>query len=155
TRLENALVMVTDPKQTSPIGIIRDAAGTASRARVGAWYSVPAERAKLFKVNYKLAWGDKTVQPDAFLTGRIVNDGDRETTSVVIEAFYKKDPQKLVKLAELDCTTDRSLLSDLGYSFALSRSALAKARTAADRDKVAARIARRSDEGQQVPPSDG
>jgi len=152
TRVENALIMVEDPKQ-SAIGVIRDAAGTASRAKVGAWYTNEAERKKLFDVSYNLAWGDRKVKADAFLTGLIENTGDRETVKVTIQAFFKKDPRKLVEVARFTCDSDRALFSDLGYNFVLPRSALVKHRSPASRDKAVASLVKRRDEGQ--PPIPG
>jgi hypothetical protein len=147
-RLENALVMVTSADERLALRVVRGAGATASRAGVGSWYSNPARRAKLFEVNgYRLAWGDRTVKPDVFLTGLVTSGGDRAKTAVRIEAFGKSS-KTLTKVTEFAVATDRGLLVDLGYNFALTRRGVARSRGAAERDRQAVRVAARRDAGQ-------
>src|SRR5262249_41727203 len=69
-RLENALIMTmsTDDERKT-LKIIRDAAGSASQQRVGAWSRNKAAFDKLFSTRYPLAWGKQTARPSVFLTG--------------------------------------------------------------------------------------
>jgi hypothetical protein len=118
-RLENALIMSNSLVKDETIGILANVSSLASKNRIGAWFSNEAERKKLFDLSYPLAWGNLKAQPDALLTGEIVNDGDCTKTKVKIEAIYRKDPSKLVPLAKFEVDTDRSLMGDLGYNFSL------------------------------------
>jgi hypothetical protein len=155
TRLENALIVSQDPRGKT-IGIIRNAAGTASRSRVGAYRTSPAAFKKLFAQEYNLAWGNQTVKANVFLTGRVVNNGkDGSRTSVVIEAFDSSSMKsgKLVKakVCEFTLPTDRALLSDLGYAWALSATVLRRTYSNRDRDRLATQQVSRRDEDNGTP----
>jgi hypothetical protein len=118
-RVENLLILLTGSDKGPTIGITHEAAGAAQGAGVGAWFSNEDERKKLFDASYPLAWGTETVKVDAFLTGKVVNTGDRKKTTVTIESFSKADPA-LKTLAEFTLDTDSSLARDLGSNFALT-----------------------------------
>jgi hypothetical protein len=159
TRLENALILSQDPTGKT-LGVIRNAAGTASRAHVGAYRTSPAAFRKLFAQDYALAWGNRKVKADAFLTGTVINSGlDRSRTSVIIEAFDAKG-MKAGKLTQqevcrFDFPTDRAMLSDLGYAWSLSPTVLRRGLTPTQRDQVAVnQVARRDQQGDDGPRPD-
>jgi hypothetical protein len=146
TRLETALIVADDPNDPDggPIGIIRNASATARSRGVGAWYTEEGERRKLFAGPvYPLAWGDRKVSADAFLTGVVHVNKDLDKVSVTIEAFSaeKLEPEKL---HEFTVSTDRSLLRDLGQTFMVTRRGLPPAK----RDALAIRDARKRDLGE-------
>jgi hypothetical protein len=141
-RLENALIMSQGKNEAAAIGIIRDAAGMASRAKVGSYTRSPVAFTKLFKTSYNLAWGGKKVKADAFLTGIVSNTGDRSETTVQIQFFTPKSRSggslKVVNVGDpIVVKTDRSLLRDMGYTYALARSMTKRGVTAARRDQQA------------------
>jgi hypothetical protein len=152
-RLENALIMgQIVRREADAVGIIRDAAGTANKAKIGSYTRSPAAFDKLFKTSYNLGWGGKKVQPDAFLTGVITNIDDRSKTTIRLQLLTPKSragktikPINIDKPIEVD--TDRSLLSDLGYSYALSRSLTRRGVSASRRDIVAVRQVAQQEEG--------
>jgi hypothetical protein len=153
-RLENALIMCQESNEHKAVGIIRDAAGAASRAKVGAYMHSPVAFSKLFNAKYELAWGDKKVKPDVFLTGVVINDGDRSETKIKVQAFTAKSREDgKLKLSPVTkpilVKTDRSLLRDLGYTYALSRSVLKRGMTAKRRDEVALDQVNRQEQGQR------
>lgn len=153
TRMENALIVSQDPTGKK-IGIIRDAVGTANRREVGAYQTSQAAFKKLFAQEYELAWGNRKVKADAFLTGTVVNSGkDRARTSVVVEVFNPASMKsgRLVKekICAFDLPTDRSLLSDLGYAWALSPTVLMRGITPKSRDQLAVQqVAQRDEQGE-------
>lgn len=120
-RLENALVM--HDTGSKPIGIIHDASSTASARKLPA-YTNPKARPRLFQENYPLAWGDQQVKPDGFFTGQVTVSPDMRRTTVLIEAFDRKTPDKVSKVLEFSVKTDRSILADLGQNFVVSSRAL-------------------------------
>lgn len=128
-RLENALIMSMEADEARAIGIIRDAVSTANQAKVGPYLSNDAAFRKLFATTYHLAWGGKQVKADGFLTGRIINTGDRSKTTVIITAFdasHRKGGKLIAqRVAEFTIDTDRMLAADLGYNFALKPSLVA------------------------------
>jgi hypothetical protein len=127
TRLENALLMETDPKNPNPIGIIRDAgAVAAAKAPAKHWDESNAkERAALFDYDYPLAWGNKTVKADAFLVGGVKLSEDMKTTTVFITCFDRKS-DKDHEVCRLEVTTDRTILADAGQSYVLARGLVKK-----------------------------
>jgi len=133
-RVENLLVMhAGDPSDgNKPIlGVIHNASTQASRQKIGEWFTNPAEREKLFKVAYPLAWGKETVQADAFLTGVVSHGKDMKTTTVRLELFDSKAPERLVKVKEFTVETDQHLIRDFNYPYSLKkeqRVALVRAR---------------------------
>jgi hypothetical protein len=153
-RLQNALILHMPLDE--PIGITRDASATAAAQKVGAWNKSAAEQRKLFTLSYPPAWGSAPIKPDAFLTGVVrlnpppEKTGDPETTTVVIEAFTAKAPDKRIKLHEYTVATDRHILREFGQSFALSSRSLrgsGRGLSSFDRDQCAVRDARRRDIG--------
>jgi hypothetical protein len=156
TRLENTLILSQDPAGKT-IKVIRAASATASRRGASAYQTSPAAFRKLFELDYTPAWGSKKVKANAFLTGRVINQGkDRSKTTVIIEAFdatSRKDG-KLVKarVLQFDVATDRALLTDLGYGWSLSPVVLRRGYNARERDRLAVRqVTRRDEEGAQQP----
>src|SRR5262249_41192171 len=123
TRLENALILANDTNEAKALGVIRDAGKAASRARVGAGFSNAFKRRNLFKVkNYPLAWGNRTVEADVFITGLVTNTGERDKTTVQLEFITKDDPSKLQRwpaVPAFSVETDLGVLRDLGYNFTL------------------------------------
>src|SRR5262249_35933675 len=98
-----------------------DAGAVAAKKKIGDWFSSTAQRKKLFELRYPLAWGKKTVQADAFLTGLVTVSPDRKKCTVEITWFDTRDPN-IRTLRQFSLVPDRDLMRDLGYSFALSRS---------------------------------
>jgi hypothetical protein len=141
-RLENALIMSQGSNEANAIGIIRDAAGTASQGKVGSYTRSPAAFSKLFKTSYNLAWGNRMVKANAFLTGIVTNTGDHSKTTVQLQILTPTSRDggalKLAKVGKpIEVMTDRALLRDLGYTFALSRSLTRRGVTSEDRDEQA------------------
>ena len=118
-RLENLFVVGGSPDESAAMGVIQGAGQVASRAKVGAW-SVPAERAKLFRLRYPLMWGESRVEPDVFLTGTLELGKNGERTTLTIESFDRDQPSKLRTVATFRVPTDRSILRDLGHPIDLS-----------------------------------
>jgi hypothetical protein len=153
-RLENALIMGMGDDEKSALHIIRDAASTANQKKVGKWSKSKASFNKLFSVSYPLAWGSKQVRPDIFLTGVVTNTGDRSTTTVEIEAFTKKDwsgsAVKRSRVLKFTVKTNRALLRDLGYSYALAaRSVTRRGYTVVRRDAEAVDQVNREENGEK------
>lgn len=150
-RLENALIMTMEPNEKRAIGVIRNAMGTANRAKAGAYTTSASAYKKLFALKYDLAWGSKPVSADAFLTGTVSNTGsDRTRTTVVVDLIdgrsWVKNKVQPRKSWTFTVRTDRVLLADLGYNFALSRSTLNRTWTVARRDQAATEQATRQDQ---------
>jgi hypothetical protein len=124
-RVENALILHMGSDESKAVRVIHDAGKEASQQRIENWYGDPADRKKMFEVDsYRLAWGDKRVKPDAFLTGSLHTSADLKRASLTIEVFTAKAPEKLQKVTELGFETDIPLLRDLGKSFQLSKRSL-------------------------------
>src|SRR5438105_2439368 len=70
-RVENMLIIHGGPRESDALGVIHDAGAVAAKKKIGDWFSSTAQRKKLFELRYPLAWGKKTVQADAFLTGLV------------------------------------------------------------------------------------
>lgn len=138
-RLETLLVLHGGEKESQALGVVRDVSKVAAKNKVGAWDKDTAERKKLFAHAYPMAWGNKTATPDAFLTGKVTLSKDGKQTTVTLEAFDKNDLKPRV-LSTIRLDTDRFVLRDLGYSFAVakrSRPSMAKARSVLDEDQQA------------------
>jgi hypothetical protein len=159
-RLENALIMCQGSNEARAVGIIRDAAGTASKAKIGSYTRNPIAFRGLFSTQYNLAWGNKKVKADAFVTGIVKNTGDRSSTTIVVQVFTSKSrvggSLKLIEIGEpIVLKTDRSLLRDLGYTYALSRSMLKRGVTASRRDQEAVDQVNKQEQGQKKPQTSG
>ena len=142
TQIENTLIMALEE---ASFGIVRNPAGTASKAKVGDYLGKKADFDKLFATKYDRAWDGVPVGVDCFLTGRVENSArDRATTKVVLQAFDRgswKDGKVVLKLVvEFDVPTDRTLLAEQGYNFALSRSALSPKVKPSQRTRLASRL---------------
>lgn len=161
TRIENALIMAMDANETKAVGIIRDAAGTANKAGVGSFHKDERAYRKLFATSYDLAWGNRKVKADAFLTGKILNTGDRKQTRVVILALDATSRQggKMIAhtVKEFSVETDRMLAADLGYNFSLNRAVvLSRGVKPLKRNQEATQeIFLEEENGQQLPPRQG
>lgn len=114
-RLENALILVNDVNQ--PLGIVRDASQMAAAGKNAGYLDADA-RKKLFDGIYPLAWGKQRVGVDALLTGVAQVDPDFRKTTLIIQVFDRKSAE-LQEIARFTVDTDRSILSDIGESFAL------------------------------------
>jgi hypothetical protein len=128
-RLENALILHMGSDETKAIGIIHDAGKEASLRRIADWYGNTADRKKLFDItSYPLAWGDRHVKADAFLTGLVKISSNNRSTTLVIEEFTAAEPAKLAKIAELKFESDIPLLRDLGRSFSIAKRSISGTR---------------------------
>lgn len=119
SRLETGLIIHVDEEGKPAMGVIRDAGMTAARQKVGAWPTSADERKKLFAATYPLAWGNFTVKPDVFLTGKVELSKDLKKTTTTILAFDRDNPVRFQPLTSFTIPTDRHMLRDLGFSFAL------------------------------------
>lgn len=128
SRLENALVLMNDKEK--PVGIIHDADKVAHDRRLSS-YSSDAGMGKLFEQHFPLAWGDRTVRADAFLTGTVRVPADMKTANVTIQAFAP-NASALETVATFTVDVDRALLNDLGQSFSLNARSLTKKTRALD-----------------------
>jgi hypothetical protein len=126
TRLENALILGEDMDETKPLGVTRGAGAVAEAAEPEATPLTAAGRRKLFAHAYPLAWGKARVKVDVFLTGLLKVDPKAGKSTVVLEAFDAKAPDKVRKVAEFTVPADRALLADLGRRFTLTRRSLRK-----------------------------
>jgi hypothetical protein len=129
-RLENALILRQTEDEVKAMKVVRDAAGTAAKARVGAWTKNEDSFKKLFATKYELAWGDSKLPADAFLTGEVRLTGDMKTAEVVVK-YVKADSWKdgkpvMAELGTFKVKTDRSLLRDVGYNAVVSRALVRK-----------------------------
>src|SRR5262245_11207443 len=84
-RVENLLVLGNGPDESKALGVVHDAGHVAARHKIAAWYTNAADRKKLFGQSYPMAWGNKSVTPDAFLTGKVTLSKDRKATSLTLE----------------------------------------------------------------------
>ena len=114
-QLELALIVANDPRK--PLGIVENASDTASKID-GANHLTSEGRRKLFEQPYPLAWGDKTVEVDAFVAGLIGISDDLRTLKlsfmVVDRANGKLTPLDL----DVEALNSSSRLSEIGESFA-------------------------------------
>jgi hypothetical protein len=125
-RLENALVLRQSADTEVPIQVIRDAAGVASKNKVGSWMTERGAFARLFLSKYPLVWGEEKLglnKHDAFLTGEVVADlekGEAKVSVKMITPKSWKDGKVVAKsLVTFPCKMDRDLMRDLGYNFVL------------------------------------
>ena len=119
-RLENTLVIHAGTDEQEALGIIHNAGQEAVRRKVGKWYKNEAEQRKLFTIDtYPLAWGNRKVKADAFLSGLVKVSSDYQHGTVTVEEI--REPGKVEKLAEFSFEGDSALLLDLGKSYSLRR----------------------------------
>lgn len=133
-RVENLLIIHGGPEEKKALGVLHDAGAVANREKVGDWYTDAAQREKLFQLRYPLAWGDRKVKADAFLSGKILLSKDRKQTRLILEVLDGKSLRRS-ELARMDLETDRGILRDLGMSLGL----LAEDRAALARKKLVSR----------------
>jgi len=118
TRLENALVMVD--KADAPIGLTRGAGAVAAAKDKNASFVTLEDRQKLFNNQYPLAWGNKNVTVDGFLSGIVEIAPDMKTTKITIKAFDKNNPDWRDVL-DFTVDTDLAILRDTNQNFVVSR----------------------------------
>jgi hypothetical protein len=158
-RIENALIVSMKVRRGErPVDILRDAGASAAQGKVGSYTTDEAEFHRLFDRRYPRAWGNKAVKPNAFLHGTVTNVGDRKKAVVTMELFDEKcwKRGKIVprKTWTLTVRTDRPLLADLGYGFALARGAFDGGdEKAKQRDEAAVAQAAAEDEKAKAPPA--
>jgi hypothetical protein len=112
---ETALIVRNSPKEAERVGILRDANAVASKIP-GANHLTPEGRAKLFTTDYPLAWGGKSVKPDAFLTGEIRYSDDLKEMDVRV-LFFTRDSENLEEMRRFKCLTGSRNLVNGGFSF--------------------------------------
>jgi len=122
TRLENALILVME--RENPIGITRNAGAVAARRDPDANWHTEAGREKLFKGDYPLAWGGKSVDVDAFLTGTVEISPDYRETKIIVKIFDKKNTNLRSVGAPIAVKMDRDALREIGQGFVISKRAL-------------------------------
>lgn len=86
-KVELALT-ITNPF-TDPLGIVLNASRTAATI-AGASHLSVAGRQKLFEKSYPLAWGNESVIPDAFITGKAILSSDLQTLKIGLAVFDKQ-----------------------------------------------------------------
>lgn len=151
-RLENALVIHAGSEESKALGVIHNASKTALQNKVGNWFADAAEREKLFKSNYPLAWGKKTVSPDVLLTGLVEVAGDYSKGTVTIEGFTAKDTKLTPIVEKFTFEPDVALLHDLGKSYSVARDLPAKRTVAGVRSVIFKEVRRRDDDEAKNPP---
>jgi len=155
-RVETLLIVNNGKDESRALGVIHDACKVASRRGISQWYKDVSGRRKMFDLDYPLAWGNKMVKADAFLTGKVTVSKDGKTT-LVLECFDKTN-LSLRTLATMSIDTDRFVLRDLGYSLSSTRggkSLLTAKRTLPEQDKRVYRLLpkRRQPGGDNPPPN--
>src|SRR5262245_32997817 len=125
-RLSVSIVMSMKPAGGEPWGVIENAPAVLSAANIPNPIKSAAARKRAFALNCYLMWGNKTYKPTVFLTGLISNTADRKKTTIEVSYFdanSRADADsgevKLTKLGTISVDTDRALLRDLGYHYAL------------------------------------
>ncbi len=143
TRVENALVIGCNTEK--PMGVIRDASALAAAKKL-AWFHSEQARKKLFDQTYHLAWGKQMVKPDAFLTGVVKVSRNLEEATLVLEVFDKNNLDRK-ELTHFTTDVDRSLLADMGQTFAVAQRGLKWSK----RDRAAVKDAHKRDLGESTP----
>jgi hypothetical protein len=136
-RVENLLIMNSGDRETPDVGVIRNAGAAAAAAKIGDWFGNEKERKKLFDVHYLLAWDDKKVTADAFLTGLVSVSSDLKKTTLSLTCF-DKDNLEPKEILTFTIATDREVVRDLGYSFVVdgkARASMVTKRSSADVDR--------------------
>src|SRR5262249_23658523 len=133
-------------EEDKPISIIRDAGKVVAKHKEKVTYMTPAGCEKLFQYKYPLAWGNKEVEADAFLTGVVRISPDKAKTTVVIEALERKS-KKLHEVTNFEVKTERTILSDVCENFALDSRTM---RTAGPDDEEAVQDYQKRDKAKGV-----
>jgi len=121
TRLESFLIIHAGKTEKDALGVLDNPSAVAAKEKIHSWSDDKSARAKLFELDYPLAWGKKNAKPDLFITGQIKTSRDLKKTTVKIQYFDSKDPNKLIDLKSFTMKSDRDILRDLGFSFRLSK----------------------------------
>src|SRR5262249_7167182 len=119
TRLENALVMAD--KADAPIKLTRGASAEAAAKDKSATYLTRDGREKLFNHQYPLAWGNESVDLDAFLAGIVEIAPDMKKTKITVRAFDRKNPSDLRDVLAFTVDTDLGILRDTNQNFVVAR----------------------------------
>lgn len=115
-RLEVGLILANPFDPERQLNIIRDASKQVSKIG-GANHLNAAGRAAMFAPSYKLAWGEQSVQADAFLTGLVQVD-ENQRAKIGILCF--KRGGKLERVCDVfEADLDAPTLGEMGESFAL------------------------------------
>jgi hypothetical protein len=114
TRLENALILALVHHKDLRPGIVCRAGDAAPK---GATYLNAAGRAQLLAAEYPLAWGDKVVKVNAFLTGEVIFTKDMKEADVIIQVFDDRQPGKFQELTRFKTHTTVGMLSDMDMDF--------------------------------------
>lgn len=117
-RLEMALILANPNDADKQIGIIKKASQVAVKIS-GASHVTAAGREKLFQGEYKLAWGDQSVKPDAFLTGVAQISSDMKTITVGILVFDQTGGALTKIISPFDARTTPAMLGEGGESYTL------------------------------------
>jgi hypothetical protein len=119
--LENALILFN--KTGQPL-ILRQAGETVARQKQNLHVGNPADRERLFALDYRPAWGTQaTARADGLLTGLVALAADYRTARVTVELLAPGQAAP-ARLHEFTVTTDRALLSDLALGFKIKGSAI-------------------------------
>jgi len=120
-RVEAALVVSLEEGK-HPLKIVRGASATATARLGGANYRTQEERARLFGVKYRQAWGNPApmIDVDAFLTGKVIVAADLSKVTVEIEVFDRRQPEIVTDVIRLETRLDRHTLAEVGYGYSLS-----------------------------------
>ncbi len=116
-RLEVALILANDSDPKKSMGIIARANEVAAQTP-GANHLTAKGRQALFRPLYSLAWGNRTVRADAFVTGVIRFSADLREMTVAIQTLRAK-AEELDKVLQFTVATNASVLNDAGVSFLL------------------------------------
>lgn len=145
-RVENALIVTDGSTERLALRVLRDVSPAPD------WASSRLAFRKLFDTEHPLAWGHGKAKADAFLTGEVSTAADRRSVQVALELVTptawqagKAVPRPLLTFK---VETDAGLLRDLGYAFALTRSAAERAK---QRDQRAAAAVDREERDPKAP----
>lgn len=129
TAVENILILrnTGDPP---PFQVLKSPSQVLARNKLS--YLEAKDRDKLFGLKYPLAWGDALAEPDAFLTGVVQVDPDRESTTVVFE-LLDRETRQLREIYRFKVRTTRSILNDVCDNFLITRGTVEKAGPGVDR----------------------
>lgn len=111
------LALILGNPVNDPLGIVHAASAVAASIPGGSHLSKDG-RSKLFTPDYPLAWGNRRVVPDAFVTGTVQISADLSKAVVSVGSFdrYGADLQKL---SEFTFVPDLEDLVDFGESFSV------------------------------------
>jgi hypothetical protein len=151
TGVENALIV--ENGKDAPLDIIREAGKVVAGQKKHGSYLTESGRAALFEYDYPLAWGDRQVKADAFVTGVATIFPGKGTMRVAFEVIDGKT-KKLEQVDSFEVRTDRSVLADLCQGFALNRGQIRRAGPGDDPDSDADKDAARRGERKEPPKRD-